>query len=87
MAEILFPLSFLALIALASFVLVRSVADSWERIVAALDGRLIARPAAERVLGVTVRKPIDLPYVARRMGRTVGTDPARPVAPGKRKAA
>ena len=87
MAEILFPLLFVALIAAALFALVRSVGDSWERIVAALDGRLVARPAAERVLGVTVRKPIDLPYVARRMGRPAGADPARPATPGQRKAA
>ena len=87
MAEILFPLFFVALIAASLFALVRSVGDSWERITAALDGRLVARPAAERVLGVTVRAPIDLPYVARRMGRPAIADPARPATPGQRKAA
>ena len=43
--------------------------------------------AGERVLGVTVRSPIDLPYVARRMGRPAGADPVRPATPGQRQAA
>ena len=86
MAEIGFPLFFVALIAASVFVMAQSVAANWERILAALDGRLVKRPAVERVLAVSVGKPIDLPYVARRMGRPAAETP-RVAAPGRRKAA
>ena len=87
MAEIGFPLFFVALIGAAFFVLARSLAANWERILAALDGRLVTHPAEERVLAVSVCKPIDLPYVARRMGRPTAADAPRAPLPGRRKAA
>ena len=85
MTQILFPLLFTGLIATALVVLARSIAANWERIAAALDGRLVVHPEPDRVLGVAIREPIDLPYVARRMGRHAAAE--RPLAPGRRKAA
>ncbi|WP_135083594.1 hypothetical protein [Sphingomonas parva] len=81
----LFPLLFLTLIGTALLVLARSIAASWERIVAALDGRLVIHPEPERVLGVSTCRPIDLPYVARRMGRPTVSE--RPLASVRRRAA
>ena len=85
MTQIIFPLMFVALIATALFVLARSIADSWERIIAALDGRLVVHPEPERVLAVSTCRPIDLPYVARRLGRPAPAE--RPTVRAHRKAA
>ena len=85
MTEILLPLLFTTLLASALVVLARSLAGNWERIAAALDGRLVVHPEPERVLAVVVRRPIDLPYVARRMGRPLPAE--RPATPRRRKAA
>ena len=87
MAEIGSTLLFLALIGASLFVLARTIAGNWERMMAALDGRLVTHPADERVLAVTMCRPIDLPYVARRMGRTAAVDAPRAPGAGRRKAA
>ena len=87
MAEIGFPLFFLLVIGASIFAIARALAADWERITAALDGRLVAQPSADRVLTVSVCQPIDLPYVARRMGRAAPTDAPRAPAQNRRKAA
>ncbi|QAY75731.1 hypothetical protein [Sphingosinicella sp. BN140058] len=86
MAEIGFPVFFTLMLLAGICALAATVAAHWSRIVAALDGDLIAGPSPERILSVRTCAPADLPYVARRMDRAAVSEPARP-APGRRKAA
>lgn len=69
MAEIGFSLFFLLALVAALAALGHMVLGNRGRIIAALDRRLVAAPAPERILSVRTCAPIDLPYVARRMNR------------------
>jgi hypothetical protein len=85
MAEIGFPIVFILMLLAGIAGLATTIIGHWPRILAALDGKLIASPSPERILSVRTCAPADLPYVARRMNRAMA-EPTRP-APARRKAA
>ena len=87
MAEIGFPIFFLLILLAGIGALASTIAGHWARILAALDGKLIASPSPERILSVRTCAPADLPYVARRMNRAAGFESLRPASPSRRKAA
>lgn len=87
MAEIGFPVFFLLMLLAGIGALASTIAGHWVRILAALDGKLIASPSPERILSVRTCAPADLPYVARRMNRAFALEPVRPSSPPRRKAA
>jgi hypothetical protein len=85
MAEIGFSLFFMVALVAAILALGRTISRSWERIAAALDGRLIVGPAPERILSIRTCAPIDLPYVAHRLYRVAALTARLPLS--RRKAA